>query len=45
MKVKPEKIYSNVEFLNIFKDNNESDDDKINLKLLKRSIDNLLNDK
>jgi len=45
MKVKPEKIYSNIEFLNIFKDNNESDDDKINLKLLKRSIDNLLNDK
>ena len=43
IKVKPEKIYSNLMFIDNFENKNEQlDDNKINIRILLRSIENLL---
>ena len=45
IKIKPEKINSNLEFLDIFKETEESNITKINIQILKRSLENLLKSK
>ena len=45
IKIKPEKIYSNLEFLEMFEDEIENNDNQINIQILKRSIENLLKTK
>ena len=43
IKVKPEKIKSNLDFIKIFQNKNEPHENKINISILERSIENLLN--
>ena len=42
LKIKPEKIYSNIEFTKFFQDKNVPHENKINISILERSIENLL---
>ena len=42
IKIKPEKIYSNLEFLEIFEESINNNDNIVNIQILKRSIENLL---
>ena len=42
LKIKPEKIYSNIEFIKFFQDKNVPHENKINISILERSIENLL---
>ena len=43
IKVKPEKINSNLDFIKIFQKKDEPHENKINISILERSIENLLN--